>query len=457
MDKYNLRDTAVIIEEDNVSIVYDEEKCINCKICKRTCEQNSKVDGHYELEKTGDIGLCINCGQCIQTCPKDALLIKSDISETMDAINNPKKIVIALTAPAVRVAIGEPFGEEPGAYCEGEMVDALRKIGFDYVLDVTFGADLTIMEEATELIDRIQNNKTMPMFTSCCPAWVKYVETYYPQFINNLSTTKSPISIQTPAIKTYFAEKNNLNPEDIITVSITPCTAKKFEAHRPEYNSASLYNKKEMRDTDISITTVELADMIKLNNINFKDLNKNSEFDQLMERGSGGGIIFGNTGGVAQASIRSAYYFLNQKNPPKDIMEISNIQDLEGVKKITVNLESTIVRIVIVTGINNAKIMLDKLAEGIVEFDFMEVMTCIGGCISGGGQPKVKRAFSNKVRLQRIESLSNKDKDVEIRCSHDNPDIQKLYSEFYTKPLSEISHHMLHTHFISRASDLNKK
>ncbi len=407
MSKYQFLDRRVPIEEGNIAIVQDLSKCKNCSLCRKACAVDMGVFDYYDLTTNGDHPICIHCGQCASICPFDSINERSEIDEVKAAIADPNKIVVFQTAPAVRVGLGEEFGLDAGTFVEGKMVAALRKLGGDYILDTNFGADMTIMEEASELLERVINSDSvLPQFTSCCPAWVKFAETFYPEFLPNLSTAKSPIAMQAPTQKTYFAEKMGLDAKQIVAVAVTPCTAKKFEIRRDEMNSSAEYwDVPEMRDTDYCITTRELAKWLRAEEINFDEL-EDSAFDPLMGEASGGGIIFGNTGGVMEAAMRAAYKF-------------------------------------------------ERMRAENIHYDFIEVMACRGGCIGGGGQPRVKLPMADKAREARIASLYTRDAEVQVKAACDNPDIQKLYAEFFDgKPMSHKAHHMLHTTFVSRAEDL---
>ncbi|MDU4466500.1 MAG: [Fe-Fe] hydrogenase large subunit C-terminal domain-containing protein, partial [Veillonella sp.] len=320
MSKYQFLDRRVPIEEGNIAIVQDLSKCKNCSLCRKACAVDMGVFDYYDLTTNGDHPICIHCGQCASICPFDSINERSEIDEVKAAIADPNKIVVFQTAPAVRVGLGEEFGLDAGTFVEGKMVAALRKLGGDYILDTNFGADMTIMEEASELLERVINSDSvLPQFTSCCPAWVKFAETFYPEFLPNLSTAKSPIAMQAPTQKTYFAEKMGLDAKQIVAVAVTPCTAKKFEIRRDEMNSSSEYwDVPEMRDTDYCITTRELAKWLRAEEINFDEL-EDSAFDPLMGEASGGGIIFGNTGGVMEAAMRAAYKLATGEDAPQTL------------------------------------------------------------------------------------------------------------------------------------------
>lgn len=449
--KHLFTEKVVPIELDNPSIQIDYDKCIKCGLCKRVCENEIGVANYFDLEKTGDIAICINCGQCAQACPKKAITQVEDIDRVKEAVNNPDKIVIFNTAPAVRVALGEEFNMEEGSYVEDKMIQSLRELGGDYVFDVTFGADMTIMEEGSELVSRMLNGDgKLPQFTSCCPSWVKFAETFYPEIIANLSTTKSPIGIQGAVIKTYFAQKVNIDPNKIVNVTITPCTAKKYEIKRPEMSDSSKFNNVEgMMDNDIILTTKELAKWIREENIDFETL-EGSKFDSMLGLGSGAGVIFGNSGGVMEAAVRTVYNILTHENPHKDFLNFQPVRGLEDIKEATVTIGDKTLRLAAVQGTANARTLIEKLKSGEVEYDFVEVMTCKGGCIGGAGQPKMKARITDDMRLKRIEGLYDKDKDIEVKCSYENPDVINVYKEFFKEPLSHLSHELLHTSFESK-------
>lgn len=446
----------VPIANDNVSIKRDLSKCIQCKECKNICDNEITVGRMYDLQKTKFNPICINCGQCSNFCPTEAIGEKIEFDKVKEAIEDKTKTVIISIAPAVRVALGEEFGLEEGSYVEDKIVGALRKLGADYVLDITFGADLTIMEEASELVKRIKENKNLPLFTSCCPAWVKYAEIFYPELLKNLSTAKSPISMQGSIIKTYFADKMKINPENIVNVVVAPCTAKKYEIRRPEMNRAGKYlNNETIRDNDYLITTRELAKWIKEEGIDFNNITP-SEFDNPLGRGTGAGIIFGNTGGVAEAALRTAYYFITGENLEDDKINFNAVRGMQGIKEAQIDINGTIVKVAIANGMKNAKMLIDKLLAKEVEYHFIEVMNCNGGCIAGGGQPKITLEKLEETKKKRINSLYKKDASMKKRLSHQNPDIIEIYKEFLNEPLSEMSEKLLHTEYEDKSYLLNQ-
>ena len=455
MSKHELIGTRVPIEDNNLSITLDKSRCIKCGSCRRICTVEMAVADRFDLEKTGDKAICINCGQCRNVCPGWAINIKQDYKQVQQIIKDKKKIVIVSTSPAVRVAIGEEFGGQLGAFEEGRMVALLRKLGFNYVLDVTFGADLTIMEEATDLIHRINQKQPLPMFTSCCSAWVKFVEYFYPEFLPNLSRVKSPIAMQGTMIKTYFAQKMGIRPEDIVTVNLTPCVAKKYEINRQELNSAgAYYNKAGIKDNDFVITTAEVGQWAKEEDIDFNSLREDT-FDSIFNRGSGAGMIFGNTGGVMEAALRTAYFFVTGNNPPQAYLSFTDVRGYEGVRQATVNLGDKQLNVAVVYGTRNAAKLLDEIKSGIAKYDFIEVMACPGGCVGGGGQPKNTRLIPRRLREERIKGLYEADQKSQIKYCHENPDIKAIYKEFLIKPMSELSCKLLYTTYIDRSNELN--
>lgn len=424
---------AVEIAENNIAIKRIREKCIDCGMCLRICKEREGIE-----DLCGG-NTCVNCGQCVQACPFDALIPKKDEDKLEEAIKN-NKICIAYTSPSVRVAIGDEFGMEPGEFAQGKLVSALRKLGFKYVLDVTFGADLTILEEANELVYRIKNGGKLPMFTSCCPAWVKYAEMYYPEILENISTCKSPIGMQGEIVQNYFTEKMNLNKEDIYTVAITPCTAKKYEVAREEIGG-----------TDIVLTTREIIDMLKEKEIDLKEL-EDSDYDSLLGEGSGAGMIFGNTGGVMEAALRTAYNIMTEKELEKDAIVFNNVRGMDNVKEAKVNIEETELNIAVIHKMSSAKQILEDVKNGKSKYHYIEIMNCLGGCIGGGGQPKTKMSEELAVKKKRIESLYQRDEKDKIRVSHKNPDIIKVYEEFLGEPLSSKSEELLHTSYKDKSN-----
>ena len=444
----------VPIELDNPSIMRDEEKCIKCGMCKNVCTEKIGVHGTYSFEDTGNKAICINCGQCANVCPTGSITEKYEYQDVRRAIKEKRGTVIVSTSPSVRVAIGEEFGLPPGTFTQGKMVALLKKLGVDYVLDTNFSADLTICEEASELLDRIQNGGILPQFTSCCPAWVKYVETYMPEMIPNLSSAKSPIGMQGPTIKTYFASRMGLDPEKIINVALTPCTAKKMEIRRSEMNAAGKYlGKPDMRDMDNVITTRELALWAKEEGIDFNAL-PDMPFDSPLGEASGAGVIFGNTGGVMEAALRTAIFYLTGKNPEN--VELKEVRGYEGIREKEIKVGDTTLRVAVIYGTANAKRFVEDMKKSGKVYHAVEVMTCPGGCIGGGGQPKDFSKDPDEVRKARISSIYNRDGEMKQRLSHENKEIVELYSAFYGKPLSPLAERMLHTAYMDRSGDLKQ-
>ena len=451
-------DVRVPIEPDNPSIVRDEDKCIKCGMCKNVCMQDIGVHGTYTLEQTGGEAVCIHCGQCANVCPPDSITERYEYPKIREAVKNPDQIVIVSTSPSVRAALGEEFGMADGEFVEGKMVALLRKLGVSYVLDTNFAADLTIVEEASELIERVtKGTAPLPQFTSCCPAWIKFTEMYYPELIPNLSTAKSPIGMQGPTIKTYFAKKMNLDPTKIVNVALTPCTAKKYEIRRPEMHDAgNYYGDPNMRDMDFVLTTRELALWAKEAGIDFASLS-DSAYDNLMGEASGAGVIFGNNGGVMEAALRTAYEYITGEEAPAQLYDLQPVRGYEGIREASLQIGELDVNVAVVYGTANARKMIERMKQGDKQYHFIEVMTCPGGCIGGGGQPKDLMKNADEVRKARIDSLYKKDAEMTLRKSHENPSIRQLYEEFYGKPLSEMAEKMLHTMYEDKSMILNSK
>lgn len=445
----------VPIELDNPSIMRDEALCIKCGQCKNICSDYIGVHDTYRLEDTNNTAVCINCGQCANVCPVSSITEKYEYPQVRKAILDPEKVVIFNTSPSVRIALGEEFDLADGSFVQGRMVALLRKLGGAYVLDTNFSADLTIMEEASELIERVtKQTAPLPQFTSCCPSWVKYAETYYPELLDHISSSKSPIGMQGPTVKTYFAKKMNLDPSKIVNVAVTPCTAKKFEIRREEMNAASQYLGIEgLRDMDYVITTRELAKWAKEEGIDFNSL-EDSSFDSLLGEASGAGVIFGNTGGVMEAALRTAHQYITGKPAPAAFYDLKPVRGLDAVKQAEVTIGDLTLKAVVIYGTQNAKNFIETWKRQGGEYHFIEVMTCPGGCIGGGGQPKGTLIKADALRQSRIDGLYQQDASMQLRNSHDNEEIKKLYEEFYGKPLSPLAEQMLHTNYTDRSHDL---
>ena len=443
-------------EYGSVSIVRDNSKCVLCRRCVAVCSKVQKV-GVIGAVKRGfntsiasawDMSLgetaCINCGQCIAVCPVGALTERDNTAQVFAALADPTKHVVVQPAPAVRAALGEEFGMPMGTRCTGKMAAALRRLGFDKVFDTDFGADLTIMEEATELVGRIKNQGVLPMITSCSPGWIKFCETYYPEFLPNLSSCKSPHEMEGAMIKSYYAEKAGVDPRDIVVVSVMPCTAKKFEAARPELSKDGL------QDVDIVITTRELARMIKNSGIDFARL-PDEDFDSLLGESTGAGVIFGATGGVMEAALRTAYEAVTGKT--LENVEFTQVRGLEDIKEATIDLDGVSVSVAVAHSTGAAARLLDMVKSGEKNYTFIEVMGCPGGCVNGGGQPLVspeERAF-NDPRVLRAKALYDEDKAKTLRKSHENPEIKQIYAEFLGEPNSHKAHELLHTTYTKRS------
>ncbi len=457
------------IDKSSFSLQYDPSKCVRCQRCVRTCAEIQGVNAISPAYKGKDMMIttfmeknfaevvCTNCGQCVVHCPTGALTEKKYFDEIWKAIEDPDKFVIVNTAPSVRVALGEPFGLEPGTIVTGQMAAALRRLGFDAVLDTNFAADLTIVEEAHELVYRLKkkflekdDSVKIPMITSCSPGWVKFIEHMYPHLLGHLSTCKSPQQMFGALAKTYYAQKRGLDPEKIVTVAIMPCTAKKYEANRPEMRDSGY------QDIDAGLTTRELAVMIKQAGIDFRSLPE-EDFDSYMGESSGAGVIFGATGGVMEAALRTAYEVITGREVPFKRLNITPVRGLKGVKEATIKLENCKpeyaflegieLRVAVAHGLTNARRVLEQLDKGESPYHFIEIMACPGGCIGGGGQPI---PTNDEIRQKRIEAIYREDEGKPIRKSHENPEIIQLYEEFLKEPLGELSHKLLHTHYTKR-------
>jgi iron-only hydrogenase group A len=457
------------VDRSSPSFIKDDSKCIRCQRCVRTCAELQYISAiavankgaHQKISSFHDKPMsnvvCTNCGQCVNRCPTGALVEKTYIDLVWDAIYSPDKHVVVQTAPAVRVALGEDLGYDPGERVTGKMVTALRQLGFDSVLDTDFSADLTIMEEGTELLTRLKKvlvdgdkETSIPMFTSCSPGWIKFIEHKYPEFLPNLSTCKSPQQMFGALAKTYFAQKRKIDPSKVVSVSIMPCTAKKFEADRPEMRASGY------KDVDYVLTTRELAVMIKQAGIDFRALEP-SNYDSIMGDSTGAAVIFGATGGVMEAALRTAYEIVTGKEVPFKNLNIIPARGMDGVKEATIKiegctadwkfLEGAELKVAIAHGLVNANKIMKMVRQGKSPYHFVEIMACPGGCIGGGGQPI---PTSMEIRKNRMKAIYSEDEHMVLRKSHENPDVIAIYKEFLGKPNSHKSHELLHTHYVER-------
>ncbi len=466
------------IDDSSYAIVRDMDKCILCKRCVRTCIDLQGV-GVLESENRGDktkiaaymdkpMGevVCINCGQCVNRCPTGALREKTDIEKVWDAIDDPDKHVVIQTAPAPRAAIGEEFGLPAGTSVTKKLNTALKRMGFDKVFDTNFTADLTIMEEGTELLLRIKKalvekdaSVKLPQFTSCSPGWVKFIEHFYPEKLDHVSTAKSPQQMFGAVVKTWYAERNNIDPKKIVSVSLMPCTAKKFECQRPEMNDSGL------QDVDFSLTTRELAQMIKETGLDLPSLPA-SDFDDPLGIGSGAALIFGATGGVMEAAIRTAYEIVTGEEVPFNNLNVTPVRGMEGIREAALPvtkaveewkfLEGATLKVMIAHGTANAREVMEMLCRGeLDDYHFIEIMACPGGCLGGGGQPI---PTTPEIREARARALYSEDETLTYRKSHDNPVVKKIYEEFLTEgPCSKLSHKLLHTTYLDRGNKIDPR
>ena len=443
------------IDDKSPAIVRDFNKCILCRRCVATCKNVQGIGAidcinrGFEscISTVGDHSLndvnCTFCGQCIQSCPTGALHEKESLNEVWVKLKDPDAYVVVQTAPSIRVALGEEFGMDIGTNVEGKMITALKRLGFDKVFDTNTGADFTIMEEANEFVERFKAEDNLPMMTSCCPGWVRYIEENYPELLPHLSSCKSPHQMFGALIKSYYAKKENIDPSKIYVVSVMPCIAKKFERERPEMKNNGLY------DVDNVITTRELAKMIKQANINFEKL-EDSKFDDPMGEATGAGAIFGTTGGVMEAALRTAQDLLTGKD--LDRINFEAVRGGKGIKKATVNIAGKEIKVVAASGLKNARKILEEIKQGKADYQFIEIMACPGGCIMGGGQPIKSSKIRSEVdvRKLRAESLYTIDEKSTIRKSHENPVLKKIYKDYLEEPGSYRAHKLLHTHYQAR-------
>jgi len=450
------------LDDSSIHMFRDNNKCISCRRCVAACDsqQGVGVIGANERGFKTEIGCafgmdlaqtsCVSCGQCINVCPTGALSEKDDTAKVWDALNDPEKVVVVQTAPSVRASLGEAFGFPIGTSVEGKMASALRMLGFNAVFDTNFGADLTIMEEANELIERITTDGILPMITSCSPGWVRFCEAYYPELIPHLSSCKSPQQMAGAIIKTFWANKNGIDPKNIVSVSVMPCVAKKFELSRLDQSGAG----KGIPDVDCSISTRELAKMIEKARINFAGL-PDGEFDSPLGLGSGAAIIFGATGGVMEAALRTAVWKLTGEAPESPV-DFKEVRGVKGIKLADYNVAGKEIKVAVVSGLANARELLDKVKKGELKLHFIEIMACPGGCVNGGGQiiaPADVRNFTD-IRAERAKALYSLDENRTARKSHESPDIKKVYADFLGEPGSHKAHELLHTSY--RESNLSK-
>lgn len=452
--RYDGSNPKVKVDTSTAHLVRNNNKCILCRRCVAVCnDQYVGVIGANNRGFDTEIGCyfnadlndtsCVSCGQCTAVCPTGALVEKDQTDEVFAALDDPDKYVVVQTAPAIRATLGECFDMPIGTNVKGKMVTALKMLGFDKVFDTDFGADLTIMEEANEFIERVKNGGTLPMITSCSPGWIKFCEFYYPDLLDNLSSCKSPQQMTGAMIKTYYAQKEGLNPEDIVVVSVMPCTAKKFEIGRDDQNAAGV------PDVDVVLTTRELAKMIKASQIQFTKL-PDSEFDPALGITTGAAAIFGATGGVMEAALRTAADTLTGQS--LESIDYTEVRGTDGIKEATYNVAGMDVKVAVASGLTNAAKVLDKVRAGEADYQFIEIMCCLGGCVNGGGQPIQSASVRNftDLKAERAKALYEEDKNLPLRKSHDSPIIKQVYEEFLEKPGSHKAHELLHTSYVKR-------